>query len=230
MDWRLAVKRLVPGPALNRILLALPFLYKLSFVNYESNMDHEALLDLEEFLDDVIKVPGEVIECGSSRCGTSAILAAWILKRGGRKVIYACDSFEGFDPGELRRERDMGLTEVSNGAFASTSYSYVRAKLKALGLSEIVLAVKGYFRETLPSIAGPFCFALVDCDLEDSMTFCAQHLFEKLSPCGGLAFHDYTSNQYRGARRAVDRFVDQYLDRLTNLGLRRQIYFVRKNR
>ena len=75
MQWRARAKRLIPPSGLNSLLLRFPSLYRASLINYESNMDHQALLDLEECLNEAAGVPGDLIECGCSRCGTTAILA-----------------------------------------------------------------------------------------------------------------------------------------------------------
>lgn len=225
---KLRVKRLIPPAALNSALLRAPILYRTPMVNYETNMGPRELEDLHEILPEVVKVPGDLIECGASRCGSAVITARWLSKHNFNRHIFACDSFEGFRPAEIDRQRQRGLVTVENSAFTSTNYEYVLRKLKVLGLDGTIIPVKGYFQETMERIPGPFCYALVDCDLEESMEFCACTLFPKLSPGGWMVFDDYFSQRYKGARHAVDRFLRSHEPQIEFDEPRRSLYVVRK--
>jgi Macrocin-O-methyltransferase (TylF) len=229
MGWRAKLKKCIPAPVLNRLLLTFPSLYHTSIVNFESNLDEAGLEDLAECLEQASRLPGDLIELGSSRCGTAIILARWLRARHISKIVYACDSFQGFDLNELHKERALNLSNQSDDAHASTSYSYVCRKLQKLGLSEAVRPVRGYFQETLPGLSGPFCLALVDCDLKESMSYCSRWVFERLVVGGWMAFDDYDSQDFRGAKLAVDDFVGEFRARLTDCGLRRRLYLVRKD-
>jgi O-methyltransferase len=229
-SWRLRVKRLIPPRFLNNALLSVPVLYRTSIVNYETNMGPRELEDLREILPEAVKVSGDLIECGASRCGSAVITARWLSKHGLNRRIFACDSFEGFRPAEFENQRQRGLAKVENNAFTSTNYPYVLRKLKVLGLKDIIIPIKGYFQDTLDSVLGPFCYALIDCDLEQSMEYCACTLFPKLSPGGWMVFDDYFSQRYKGARHAVDRFVQSHRPQIEFDQPRRSLYIVRKQR
>jgi Macrocin-O-methyltransferase (TylF) len=227
--WKAKLKRCIPGPILNRVLLSFPSLYDSSLVNFESNLDSPGLDDLLDCLEEASRLPGNLIELGSSRAGTAIILARWLRARRIPKIVYACDSFQGFDLKELRQERALSLSNPKEDAHASTSFEYVSKKLQRLGVSETVKPIQGYFQETLPRLQGSYCLALVDCDLKESMTFCARWVFERLVVGGWMAFDDYVSEDYRGAKLAVDEFVGEFRERLTIFGVRRRLYFVRKD-
>jgi hypothetical protein len=145
-----------------------------------------------------------------------------------RKVVYACDSFEGFDQAELAREHAEGLTAVGSEAFKSTSYGYVLRKIAALGLQADVIPVRGYFQDTLPGLPGPFSLALIDCDLRDSMLFAAGNTWPKLSTGGRLLFDDYTNSDSKGAKAGVDLFVERHAPEIADHGLLDRLYFVVK--
>jgi hypothetical protein len=228
LAMKMIMKRAIPAKVLNNILLAFPSLYRTRIVNYETNMAAPGLDDLLSELDIVLELPGNIIECGSSRCGGSIIMANFCQMRGVQKTIYACDSFQGFDLGELRREREAGLTETSEAAFTSTSYDYVTRKIKQLRVDHIVRPIKGYFTMTLPHINSDFCFALVDCDLADSMLYCAETIWPKLVSKGRLLFDDYLEAEYRGARVGIEQFVEKYANEIEEHGLRQQLYVVKK--
>jgi O-methyltransferase len=228
-SWRLRAKELIPPTLLNNTLLRMPFLYRTALVNYETNMGPSELEDLHEIIPEVIQVPGDLIECGASRCGSAIITALWLRKHGISRRIYACDSFEGFMPAEFERQRQLGMVQAgSRNAFTSTNYEYVLRKLKVLGLDRTIVPVKGYFQDTLKGIPGPFCYALIDCDLEDSVEYCGRALFPKLSPGGWMVFDDYFSQDYKGARHAVDRFVQDHRPQIEFDEPRRDLYVVRK--
>jgi len=172
------------------------------------------------------------VECGCNRCGTSVIMANYLRSRNARKTIYACDTFNGFSPEELERERQLGRANASQGAFASPGqYEYVKEKLFRLGVDGQVVPVKGLFQETFPRSLGMWrklSFVFVDCDLEESMLFCARALWPLLVPGGVMAFDDYTSEQFKGARVAIDKFVSEVPMGLGSHKLMRRLYLLRK--
>jgi hypothetical protein len=144
------------------------------------------------------------------------------------KIIYGCDSFEGFDLAELKRERARGLTKAGYTSFTLTSYEYVQRKIRKLGVEDMVIPIKGFFQETLPAIKSKFCFAFIDCDLEASMTYCADIIFPNLASGGCIVFDDYNNEAYRGARLAVDSFVKRRGSELSDHGLKGRWYRVCK--
>jgi O-methyltransferase len=222
------LKRAIPPRLLNNALLAFPSLYRTRLVNYETNMATPGLDDLLSQLECALELPGDIIECGSSRCGASVIMANYCRTRGIEKTIYACDSFQGFDPEELRKERDAGLTATPERAFTSTSYDYVRKKITRLRVDNVVRPIKGYFSMTLPHIHSTFCLALVDCDLADSILYCAETIWPKLVSKGRILFDDYLEDEFRGARIGVDQFIKKYSSEIEHHGLGKQLYVVTK--
>jgi O-methyltransferase len=155
-------------------------------------------------------------------------MAGHMRKKGIAKRIYACDSFEGFDPTELRREKDSGLTDTPDDAFTSTSLHYVRAKIAKLGFSDVIQPVQGFFQNTLPHLDVSICMALVDCDLQDSLVYAAEALWPRIVAGGRLLFDDYTSTEYQGAKKGVDLFTKKYAGEIQSHGLLNQLYFVHK--
>ena len=67
----------------------------------------------------------------------------------------------------------------------------------------------GYFEETLPGIRDRFCLALIDCDLERSVEFCLEHLWDRVVEGGWLVVDDYTNPGYPGAAIASERFFQR---------------------
>jgi hypothetical protein len=221
---------LLPQSILNGLLLKFPFVYRMKFVNYESGLrDSGGLEDLMERLKGVINVNGDIIECGSDRCGTSVIMAKFLKSKGVSKKIYALDVFgSGFDVNELEEERQLGLTQATNKTFTYNSFDYVKNKIKRLGLDQIIIPVKGLFKDTLPHINSTFCLCLIDCDLKKSMLYSAETVWPKLTKNGIMLFDDYGSSEYKGVKIAVDDFVNKYRTDISVHGLLNKLYQVRK--
>lgn len=231
-EWVMKFRWVVPRSVRRRALLGSPLLSRL--VKYESVMDATGLREARELLDMTLGVEGDIVECGCNRCGTSVIMANHLASRGAKKIIYACDTFDGFSPDELVKEKELGRTGVSQAAFAApTQFEYVKEKLVRLGLGGRVVAVKGFFQDTFPLWVEQWktlSFVLVDCDLEDSMLFCARTLWPFLAPGGVMAFDDYTSEQFKGARVAVDRFVAEEPSGIGSHQLMKRFYYVQKGK
>lgn len=211
-----------------RVLLRFPFLYRTRLVKYETALRS----DIDELLAQlgvVITLDGSIIECGSMFCGTSVIMADYLRSNCVHKVVYACDSFEGFDRAELDKERQAGLVKASDKAFTFTSHKYVRRKIKRLGFEGVVVPVKGFFEQTLPTIKGEFCFALIDCDLGDSTVYCMETIWPNLVSGGRMVIDDYADDDWKGIKLGVDFFVDKYQDEISAHGLLGRLYFVCKS-
>lgn len=220
--------KLIPRPVIDKILLTFPFLYRWKFVDYESCLPDNGKKELLNKLGDVLHIDGNVIECGSARCGTTVIMADYLRTNARHKLVYACDTFGGFDLNELKKEREACLTYASDKAFTYNSHDYVKSKIEKFGLTDIVITVKGFFKDTLPKMNSKFCFAFIDCDLRDSIIFCTETIWEKLSHEGIIMFDDYESNLYSGAKDAVDYLVDKYKSEISEHDLIKRLYFIRK--
>ncbi len=185
MNWRKAAKKIIPRNLREFVLLTIPSLYKLKLIDYETVLRvGGGIEDLLEQLGRVLKIEGDIVECGSARCGTSIIMANFLRQEKCSKVIYAHDSFSGFDFNELSIEKEKGLTEVEEATFKDIAYEYVKKKIKRLGFEHVIKPVKGYFKDTLPFLTSKLSFALIDCDLEKSISYCAESVWRKMNSGG----------------------------------------------
>jgi O-methyltransferase len=195
-----------------RILLTWPRLYATSRIKYERSLTREGEIEsLLSKLDATIEIPGDVIECGCYLCGSTVSMARLLQERGSAKRIYACDSFEGFDPSELSSEKKRANTSNTSGEveYLTNDFAYIQKKLKRLGVADQVTLVKGLFQDTLESLHGPFSFAFIDCDLHDSMLYAARTVWPRLSPGACCVFDDYANDNYRGATQAIRTFIGE---------------------
>src|SRR6266849_1470737 len=118
-SWKSRLRNIIPYDTL---LLRFPFLYETKYVFYETELKEDSnapggIDDLLSQMAMVLNVEGEIIECGSARCGTSVIMANYLRAQHINKKILACDSFEGFDRAELEREQKAGLTIVPGNSY-----------------------------------------------------------------------------------------------------------------
>jgi O-methyltransferase len=155
-------------------------------------------------------------------------MARRVQERRSNKRIYACDTFEGFDPAEISREKRSGDASDCHD-YIDSDVRYVRRKLERLGVADQVILVRGLFQDTLESLSGPFCFAFIDCDLHNSMLYAARTVWARLSPGGCCVFDDYGNDHFRGATRAIDTFIAEQLSSICEHGcLTGKMYFAVK--
>jgi len=218
----------LPSSFYDRIFLSFPFLYKSKLVRYESGLPIEHIKILIQEINKSKNLSGDIIECGSNRCGTTSILALYLKKNNINKKIYALDSFSGFIQEEIRKERDLELTEFPENSYHYNSFNYVKRKIEKLKLSKIIILKKGYFQETMPTINSDFCVALIDCDLGESMKFAAEHIWPRLVHDGILFFHDYGWKGYQNVKPTVDNFVKKYKEEIKSHKLFGGMYSVKK--
>ena len=230
-SWKSRLRNII---RYDTLLLRFPFLYETKYVFYETELkeDFNAPRGIDDLLSQmamVLNVEGEIIECGSARCGTSVIMANYLRAQHINKKILACDSFEGFDRAELEQEQKAGITTVLSNDYTFISYSYVQKKIATLRLQDIVVPIKGYFQDSLPTISGPFCLALIDCDLRDSVLYSAEAIWPKLSSRGRILFDDAFDNpMFRGAKQGVDRFIENHRAEISEHGLLNRLYYACK--
>ena len=220
---------LLPKSLINSVLLTFPTLYRNNFVYYESNLQGDGIEDIKWALNSLLDLPGDIIECGSARCGTSILMAKYLKSKNVTKKIFACDTYEGFNKQELAEERKKGLTTVNDKAFTHASIDYVTRKIKRFDFSDVIEPVKGYFENTLDDIMiRNYCMALIDCDLQKSMTFAAEKVFPHLHRGGIMLFDDYNTKEFKGAALAVNKFIENHNEQFKEHGLLKRLYYIKK--
>ena len=144
-------------------------------------------------------VPGDLIETGVWRGGACIFMRA-VLKCYGdtQRTVWVADSFQGVPaPDPARYAADA--SEVRKEAFhkfdqLAVSEEQVRANFQRYGLlDDQVRFLKGWFRDTLPSIPVAQHFSLIrlDGDLYESTWDALTNLYPRLSPGGYCLIDDY---------------------------------------
>jgi glycosyltransferase involved in cell wall biosynthesis/predicted O-methyltransferase YrrM len=156
-------------------------------------------------LDDV---PGHIVECGTGRGGSAALLAA-VLRRYSRRErrVYAFDTFAGV-PEPTAADRHHGVpanaTRFGAGALAAPVADHLEAVCRALDVQDLVLPVAGLFADTLPrhrAEVGAVALLHADADWYESTLQVLEAFYDEIVPHGVLQLDDY--GFWEGCRQAV---------------------------
>lgn len=159
-------------------------------------------------------IPGDFVECGVWR-GGSSMLAALAFLRGGadaERRFFLYDTFEGMaeptveDGAPAHAEWARNQRQTHND-WCYCSLEDVRANMLATGLApERLELVKGMVEDTIPATAPDRISILrLDTDWYSSTRHELVHLFPRLESGGVLIVDDY--GLWEGARRAVDEYL-----------------------
>jgi O-methyltransferase len=166
-------------------------------------------------------IPGDFVECGVWR-GGSSMMVAFILKK--RNVtdrkIFLYDTYEGMP---APTENDKDLTGKNAGSLMEETefmkqdsviwciadLNDVKANIELTKISQNqIVFVKGKVEDTIPNLIpdGGICLLRLDTDWYESTKHELIHLFPKLSKKGILIIDDY--GHWEGCRKAVDEYFN----------------------
>ncbi|MBT3170549.1 MAG: macrocin O-methyltransferase [Rhodospirillaceae bacterium] len=162
-------------------------------------------------------VPGDMVECGVWRGGSSMMIALTLKALGDTsRDIYLYDTYAGMTRPESVDVRSQdGMEQVSRwqaferdgyNEWAHAALDEVRANMRATGYPEDKLHfVEGEVETTIPA-AAPEQISLLrlDTDWYRSTLHELNHLYPKLVRRGALIIDDYGA--YEGSRKATDEY------------------------
>ncbi len=152
------------------------------------------------------QTPGDVVECGTARGGSAALMGLTLNRLGARRGLWVFDTFEGLPPPTLD-DPDFETAKLYTGECRGELEEVV-ALFERLGILSNTSFVKGLFQETLPACeVQKIAFLHIDGDWYDSVRVCLDHLYDRVSPGGIIQIDDY--GHWAGARKAVDEFLRQ---------------------
>ena len=145
-------------------------------------------------------VPGHIAELGVYRGDLAWQLNALFPHR----PLHLFDTFEGFDPRDIREETKRECSRAQEGDFSDTSISCVRSRLP---YPERALFHKGYFPESAAGLeACRYALVSLDADLYAPILAGLEYFYPRLHEGGMILLHDYSSRRFRGAAQAVDDY------------------------
>jgi hypothetical protein len=139
-------------------------------------------------------VPGDFVETGVWR-GGACIMARAVLQAYGVKdrSIIACDSFEGLpEPNAADFPADEGSTFHTYTDLA-VSLEQVKANFEKFDLlDDQVVFLKGWFRDTMPTVPSKQVAVLrLDGDMYESTIDPLRHLYDRIPTGGYVIIDDY---------------------------------------
>jgi O-methyltransferase len=166
-------------------------------------------------------VPGDFVECGVFRGGSTGLAAAAFAHFGGRpRQLYLYDTYEGMTAPTARDVDFAGRTPQEHlktwgastiGQMANSPIEQVRANVLQSGLpAERFVFVKGRVEETIPGTVppGPIAILRLDTDWYESTRHELVHLFPRLASGGVLIVDDY--GFWKGSRDACDEYFKEH--------------------
>lgn len=118
------------------------------------------------------------------------------------RTLYLFDTFEGFDSRDVAEEKNKEFSPGSQD-FTNTS---VESVLAIMPFSEKCVSVKGFFPASARDIDDHFVFVSIDADLYDPIYEGLKFFHPKLVAGGYIFIHDFNNDNYKGARKAVEKF------------------------
>lgn len=167
-------------------------------------------------------IPGDFVECGVWRGGSSFLIAELLRQAGVQdRKVWLFDSFEGLPPPqEIDGAVAMTYAQRPEDPWyhdnCSASLEDVRSSATALGLTAYTHFVKGWFDQTLPvqrQHIGPIALLRVDGDWYASVRGCLEQLYDQVVDGGLVVLDDYyawdgcaiAAHEFLGSRRLAHR-------------------------
>lgn len=160
-------------------------------------------------------IPGNFVECGVCRGGSSALLA-WVIKNYSRRPrkLYAFDVFSGM-PEPTEADRDYrgvaaNATGFGAGALAAPISENLEVIARELGVWDLIVPVPGLFADTLPVYreqVGEMALLHADADWYQSTMDILRHLYHQVHPRGFIQIDDY--QDWQGCAKAVHDFEQE---------------------
>jgi O-methyltransferase len=163
-------------------------------------------------------IPGDMVECGVWRGGSSMAMAMTLKSLGSTdRQLYLYDTFEGMsDPTDadvsfrgLTAEEEL-KSNTKEDEFSDWCLGTIEEVTENLGKTgypgDKITYVKGKIEETVPAtIPKRIALLRLDTDWFESTKHEMEHLFPLLSTDGILILDDY--GYWQGARKAVDEYI-----------------------
>ncbi len=159
---------------------------QMGLAHREINCAHthsEIVAVVSEILRTPRSIAGVILEAGCFKGGSTAKLSLGAQLSGRKLLVF--DSFEGLPVVTEEGEK----SNFSKGNYAGR-LEEVQKNVRTYGAIEACEFFRGWFEQTLPSLAEPVAVAFVDVDLRDSLKTCLSYIYPKLVPGGSIFSHD----------------------------------------
>lgn len=159
-------------------------------------------------IEEVLKnnISGDLIETGVWRGGACIFMRGILKVYEDKRKVFVADSFKGFPIPNNEMDRAESYLHES---ILSVSRKEVEQNFSKYDLlDKQVEFVEGWFKDTLPSLKGPFSLIRLDGDLFESTWDALVNLYSKLSVGGYVIIDDF--GQLEVCQAAVGLFRTKY--------------------
>ena len=173
------------------------------------------ILIVLEAIQKSVSLAGDIVECGVYRGRSLATIGLLVKEMGLQKTVWGLDSFEGF-PGASEEDKINGILpdKTQKDYWADTSLESVLKGLRHVGVPDVVRCVQGFFHDILDDLpVQKISVLFLDCDLFESYMVCLSYLYPRISVGGYIIFDEYFSPVHPGARKAVDQFFADKIEK-----------------
>lgn len=171
------------------------------YVDLSMRARRAALEGMKEIIVSLGGADGAVAELGVYRGDFAKVINEVFPDR----TLYLFDTFEGFPETDILYEQTNGFLKNEIGRLANTSVDYVLGKLPH---PEKCVIRKGYFPETVKGLENEsYVFVNLDADLYSPTAAGLEYFWSRMMQGGFIMVHDYFSNAYDGAKRAIEEFA-----------------------
>jgi O-methyltransferase len=161
------------------------------------------LQSLVEIVKAAEKVPGDIIEIGSYKCGSTIVLAAASELCSPNKTVFGFDIFKEMPAGS---KFDQDLSH----SFGDLDFEEIKSVTEQISNLAVV---RGLHEETIPVFPPrPISILFLDSDLYESHRIALEHFWPMLSENGLLILHDFVSLNCPGVRKAFDEYFKNSLE------------------
>ncbi|MBN2846534.1 MAG: class I SAM-dependent methyltransferase [Deltaproteobacteria bacterium] len=145
-------------------------------------------------------IEGAIAELGVFRGFNASVMNHFFPDR----KLYLFDTFEGFDPRDLKAEEQLGYNTNNYDDFSDTNIALVMSKMSH---KENIIIRKGWFPDSAVGLEDEtFCFVSLDPDLYQPIYMGLHWFYPRLAKGGYIIVDDYNWNDYPGAKKAVRDF------------------------
>lgn len=159
------------------------------------------------------KIPGDIVECGVWKGGSSMLAALSLIHFGDKsRRLYLYDTYSGMsEPGDQdvrhdgARASELWLTSGTNNWWPA-GLDEVRTNMLTTGYPEDrIIYVEGPVKDTIPGVApNAIAFLRLDTDWYESTMHELKHLFPLLSRGGVVILDDY--GWWAGCQKAANEY------------------------
>lgn len=177
--------------------------FKKAYKNIEQNTisDKYRCYGLWELVGEIKKIPGALMEVGTWRGGTGAIIAKKAELCGIKDNVYLCDTFEGV----VKTDSDKD-SYYSDGLHSDTSVKIVEKLIfKKMNLKNVKI-LKGIFPDETKHLVkdDKFRFCYIDVDIYKSAKDIVEWIWDKMSVGGIIVYDDYGNEYCDGMTKIVE--------------------------